>query len=542
MKKKLLALLTSAALLVSSVGFAADTTFEDVIKNTQREYSEYISKAIELLTKDGIEADADKATIYLMAEATDFDDDDIDHTSVFVNLPEKDSKDFYAVSFYSETKKHSGTAKNFDINGRLKDLYSSEVKELVESIENPEEIVNMWLGGRLSFLVYHIDAQNEDYVVLYDVLPDTGANYNEMGLEEFEIEEGKIYTEDEFLRIIHGEADAYREYLKEKEGKEVKYVGKDGDEKVKNPSKDYDDDEDELCTCKNCPDKECAADPYDCDCDLADCTSEDCREEARENEKEKSEKKDKESKKDKDDKDELCTCKDCPDKECAIDPYDCDCDLADCTSEDCREDALEDAKKKEKRKNKIKKVNEYGVFKGNEKGELKEDEYITRAEFAVVVCKILGLEPEEGKISDEFEFDDVDDKHWAKEYIKIARKTGFISGRGGNKYDPDARISYEEAMKILVAAMGYTPMAEQKGGYPYGYTNVAKNLGVPTDLTFNDKDEALRGDVMEMVYNSLDVPMLLQKVFGDRAEYEIADGTNGKEMTIRIILELRTDK
>lgn len=518
MKKysKLLSLITAVMLFVSSVGFAADIDFDRIIENTNREYDEYIAKALKEAENNGIEADEDKISILLWQEPANIDDS-IEPDQVFVFVPEKTSDDVYGYAYY-ENGKPAGAAKNFDFGGHLGDVYSLDAKKLLEKVDNPEEITHLLISGRLSFIGYYIDAE-EDYVWIYDIMKDS--KYNEMEDEKYEIELETLYEEEEFIKIIKAEEKAYKEYLKEKEDKEVVYKDKDGDEKVKKPKKDRDDDdEDEICTCKDCPDRECAKDPEDCDCDLEECTSEDCREDAFERSKDK-----KEDRKDK--------------------VEDCDCDKETCENEECREDALEEKRekekkeKKEKRQKKIKEVNDYGVFQGDEEGNLHEEEYITRAEFAVVVCKILGLSPE--GVSDEFDFEDVDDKHWAKEYIKTARKAGIISGRGGNKYDPDAKISYEEAMKILVAAMGYTPKAEQKGGYPYGYNKVAQELGVDKDLFFEGKKEAIRGDVMEMVYNSLDVPLLVQKVFGDSAEYEVADGTNGKEITIRIIIESKPE-
>ena len=103
-------------------------------------------------------------------------------------------------------------------------------------------------------------------------------------------------------------------------------------------------------------------------------------------------------------------------------------------------------------------------------------------------------------------------------------------------------IPVKEAMKILVSVMGYTPKAEQMGGYPHGYNRVAKELGIDKDLFFEGKKEAIRGDVMEMVNNSLDIPWMIEKVFGENVQYEIADGKNGEEKTLRIILEFKIEE
>lgn len=464
--KKLLALVAAVVFVFSNVAFAADIDFEKIIENTNREYSEYVDKALNEAKNSGIIADEDRISILLWQEPANIDDS-IEPNQVFVFVPEKNSEDVYGYAYY-ENGKSAGVAKNFDFGGNLEDIYSEEVETLLAETENPEEITNLLISGRLAFMAYYIDAE-EDYIYVYDILEES--KYNEMEVEKYEIELKKLYEEEEFVKILKAEEKAYREYISKKEDKEVTYKDNDGDVKEEKPAKKLDD---------------------ECDYDREDCENEDCIEDAAEEKKEKAEK--------------------------------------------------EKTAKKEKREKKIKEIKDYGVFEGNEKGELKEDESISRAEFAVVVCKMLGIEPAKGQIDDEFDFDDVDDKHWAKEYIKAARKSGFISGRGGNKYDPDAKISYEEAQKILVAVMGYTPLAQQKGGYPYGYSKVANELGIDRDLFFENKKEALRGDVMEMVYNCLDVPWMTEKSFGENIQYEIADGKNGEEKTLRIILEFKIEE
>jgi len=498
--KRILSLVVASLFLLSTVGIAAEADFEKVIESTNREYQKYIDKALEEAASSGIEADKDKISILLWQEPANIDDS-IEPDQVFVFVPEKDSDDVYGYAYY-ENGKAAGVAKNFDFGGYLGDVYSADAKKVLEKVNNPEEITHILISGRLAFIGYYIDAE-EDYIWIYDIMKES--KYNETEDEKYEIVLETLYEEEEFIKIIRAEEKAYKEYIAEKEDKKVTYKDDDGDVKEKNPKKDLEDD--------------------DCDCDRPDCDNAECREDALE---------DKYDRDDKDDEDD--------------DKDECDCDKETCENEECREDALEEKREKEqkskkgKRQKKIKEVKDYGVFEGDETGDLKENDSITRAEFAAVVCRMIGIDPQKGQLGEEFDFDDVDDKHWAKEYIKAARKAGFISGRGGNKYDPDAKISYEEATKIMVALMGYTPKAEQLGGYPHGYNKVAKELGIDKDLFFEGKTEAIRGDVMEMVHNSLDIPWMIEKVFGENVEYEIADGKNGEEKTLRVILEFKIEE
>ncbi len=500
MKKysRVLSLVLAFAMLISLTTFADDIGYEDALKNTAKSYEEYIDKAIEAIEADGGAPLKEPASILLWIDPTYFKDGKLSLSYVFVTLQDSDTEDTYCYSFSSDGKPAGGTG-NFDFGGKLADLYSDKTSQAIAEAgtHSPDEITNMILGGRVQMLAYYVEADDERYVILYHRFDES--LYNEMNAEEYELEFGKAYTEEEFVKILEAEAEAYSQYLKEKRdrdkaSKDYSAVDDDGNVVEHKAEKDND-------RLKNDKDD----DRYDKDDD----------------------------KDDKDDMGDICSCPDCPDAECKFDDDDCDCDLAECSSDDCREDAA----KRERKKKKADKIKEYGVFKGDPDGSLREADSITRAEFAAVICRILGIDADD--IDDVDEFDDVGDWHWAKGYINAARKAGIIEGKGSNRFDPEGKISNEEAIKMIVAAMGYAPKAEQLGGYPHGYVSTANQLGVTTDLTVENAAEAVRGDIIEMIYNSLDIPMMLQSAFGENAEYVIADGTNGDEKTIRIILEIK---
>ena len=49
----------------------------------------------------------------------------------------------------------------------------------------------------------------------------------------------------------------------------------------------------------------------------------------------------------------------------------------------------------------------------------------------------------------------------------------MLQGNGDGSFSPEEETTAEQAIKILVCALGYEPMAEEKGGYPTGYLTVA---------------------------------------------------------------------
>ncbi len=160
------------------------------------------------------------------------------------------------------------------------------------------------------------------------------------------------------------------------------------------------------------------------------------------------------------------------------------------------------------------------LLQGYEDGTFRPDGNITRAEFAAVVVRALGLESAASGMGGATPFKDVPANHWAAGYINLASNAGVINGRGNGIFDPNSNVLYEEAVKMVMAALGYTPAAEASGGYPGGYITVAASEGVLDGVSGAYGTKATRGCVAELVFNSLEVPLMRQTGFGTNTTYE----------------------
>jgi len=170
------------------------------------------------------------------------------------------------------------------------------------------------------------------------------------------------------------------------------------------------------------------------------------------------------------------------------------------------------------------------ILKGYEDGTFGPEKDITRSEFAAVVCRALGMESSANGAKGATQFADVPADHWASGYINLAAGQGIINGYGNGNFGPDDNVTYEQAVKMLVVALGYEPMAAQKGGYPTGYLVVANTYGMTKGVVTNgDAAAANRGMVAQLTYNALDIPVMEQTGFGTNVEYTIQDGTNNKD-------------
>ena len=166
-----------------------------------------------------------------------------------------------------------------------------------------------------------------------------------------------------------------------------------------------------------------------------------------------------------------------------------------------------------------------GILTGYEDGSFKPEGDITRAEFCAVVCRALGAKVSGSAVT---AFSDVPADHWASAYISYVAGLGIVNGMGDGTFAPDANVTFEQAVKMLVVALGYEPMAAQKGGYPTGYMVVANTYEITEGISAVQSAPAPRGIVAQLVYNALDVPVMEQTGFGTNISYESLDGTSGK--------------
>jgi len=164
------------------------------------------------------------------------------------------------------------------------------------------------------------------------------------------------------------------------------------------------------------------------------------------------------------------------------------------------------------------------IMVGDDLGNFNPDKTISRAEMAAIVCRIKGLENSANAAKGATSFTDVAADHWASGYVNIANQNGIIAGYGDGKFGPEDEVTYEAAVKMLVCALGFEPMAAQKGGWPTGYLVVANNYKVTDGVS-----GSTRGDIATLVYNALSTPMMDQTTYGADAEFEILDGKKDRE-------------
>jgi hypothetical protein len=100
-------------------------------------------------------------------------------------------------------------------------------------------------------------------------------------------------------------------------------------------------------------------------------------------------------------------------------------------------------------------INDMGsrmVVSGVGSGVFEPDRGITRAEFATVMVKALGLKPGTGSNP----FQDVKASEWYTDFIKTAYEYRIISGYSAAAFGPADKITREQAMTMIYKAMKIT--------------------------------------------------------------------------------------
>lgn len=138
------------------------------------------------------------------------------------------------------------------------------------------------------------------------------------------------------------------------------------------------------------------------------------------------------------------------------------------------------------------------IMRGYPDGRFLPYDYITRAEFATVAVRLTGSNIHVSQNT----FSDVAKEHWAYDAVEACYESGLINGIEEGYFAPEENITYEQAIKIVVCALGYDALAKKRGGYPDGYTSIAAQLGILDGVT-NDEGFITRGDIARLVYLSL---------------------------------------
>lgn len=183
-------------------------------------------------------------------------------------------------------------------------------------------------------------------------------------------------------------------------------------------------------------------------------------------------------------------------------------------------------------------LNELKIMIGDENGDFRGEANVTRAEFATIICRILGYESSAQQLQNAPSYFTDTNGHWANGYINTAHNVGIINGFEDNSFRPDDNVTIAQAIKMLICALGYE---ENTFTYPDSYVMKGKDITLYNNISnsFEEvmvaQDEAAtRNIVAVLLHNAIDIPLRVQTSWSTSgATYSILDGE--EFMTLRIM-------
>lgn len=165
------------------------------------------------------------------------------------------------------------------------------------------------------------------------------------------------------------------------------------------------------------------------------------------------------------------------------------------------------------------------IINGKSENEFKPNDNITRAEFATIVVKALGLD-----LVDDIVFEDVNSNSWFGKYVATANKYGIVNGRTKGKFEPNGKITKQEAASMveragrlagieleLDKAMTRDILSQfddyvtiSQWAMPALAFCYSENILDSDDIKVEPKKDITRGEIAQMLFNMLGKAELLK--------------------------------
>ena len=154
-------------------------------------------------------------------------------------------------------------------------------------------------------------------------------------------------------------------------------------------------------------------------------------------------------------------------------------------------------------------LSKLGVINGYDDGSFKPNNNVTRAEFTAMLLRTRGLGSVGSTSLENPPFPDVTtpDVSWAIGNIRTAREMGIINGYDDGTFLPNNNVLYEEAVKMIVCALGYGEMGAEGAKWYSKYLMTATSLGFIEGAGGAVSVPATRATIANMLYNCLEVEL-----------------------------------
>ncbi len=155
-------------------------------------------------------------------------------------------------------------------------------------------------------------------------------------------------------------------------------------------------------------------------------------------------------------------------------------------------------------------LSELGIMSGDPDGNMRLDDYVSRAEFVKVAVAASSFKNSVATNLAISPFPDVTYKHWAAPYVRVGVTNGIVTGYPDGTFKPDDTVLYEEAITIMLKVLGYEN-SDFGAAWPSGQIGLADNLDMTDGINSYAGEMINRRQVSRLVYNTLKTRMKNQQ-------------------------------
>lgn len=157
-----------------------------------------------------------------------------------------------------------------------------------------------------------------------------------------------------------------------------------------------------------------------------------------------------------------------------------------------------------------------GVLNADNRKEYHET--VTRAELAEILMRVTKNENFTGY--EHLNFDDVTDEETQK-YASAVVGLGIMSETGENMFSPEREVLGSEAVTAVVRLLGYEIYAQQNGGYPIGYIDMAQKLDILSKSDVGMNYPITYRSLINIIIKASEADMLTISYEGNNPKYEV---------------------
>lgn len=176
--------------------------------------------------------------------------------------------------------------------------------------------------------------------------------------------------------------------------------------------------------------------------------------------------------------------------------------------------------------------NDLGIITGYPDGTFMPEKTVNRAEFAAMITRALGVPDSALAGFSATSFKDTATYGWAVPYLAFCESKGIMLGDGMGNAMPGRTISLNEAITMVLRAVGYTEnSATLVGVWPSNYVTLGKDLGLYDDVaTMVTVD---RANAAQVLYNALTVQKV--QVDADGATTGLTSGVGAAAVAVTML-------